>query len=834
MWTASHRSSKGVEVGPTGRTKMRSLTDHSARALLMAPPTRRVLQAGDTYKYQEVDGFLRLPSSRSRRIDEESYRSITASRNEAPSDFDTESNASEPASSGESSSDEFTLTAYQEKLKTLERKLDIEPAAIENWLNLLSHILSTIPLTSKNALGARSEMTISIILRAFAADPRNEASKMLRIRYLKAGEEVWHEKKVREEWEEALKIGGVEIWMEWMEWRIRTAGNGVDGVVEDAVRMLGVLGHHEQDELAKVRVFWRTAVVLQHAGFVERAMAMFQAQAELLFEIPQAVYGLPHVTQLQHLESFWESELPRIGEFGSRGWAAWASNRGQDEPTASVTKLDAESIVELDPYRQWAAEELRMDKISFLPSRSTDDMDDPYSTILFSDIRPLLISLTSASAKNAFRIAWLSLAGLHIPGFSLTTSASSEINWDDRWNLSHLTQRSYLNALFPSSLAQNYLRSESAAGVIIGREKEYASRVSEKGKTNDVIMWRNQDVEDLDHSFIRRLFADLRLGADDTDWDILMLAFEASLNVKTALKQSRALLSQNESFTHWAAHAQLEVIRGRVNDARKIYETVLTASTLASNIQGTSHLWWNWAQMEWLNGDSVRALQVVLRSAGVEGQGGVAVLRCKHGLKDAIKGEKDWKGREGWIKLHALLEILTGTDVSSALRVYDDNGERMEGPCRESLMVACLLTVYQYRVLLKNPMPPAILRDRVEKAMEEYPSNSIILGLFLEGERGRGVWGRVREMLGENGGKAKDLARRVEEVWVAGWERGRWIGEVERTRSGLAGAVDSERTRGSHVLWRIYIEFEIRADELQRAKKLLFRAIGECPLVKGK
>jgi len=41
------------------------------------------------------------------------------------------------------------------------------------------------------------------------------------------------------------------------------------------------------------------------------------------------------------------------------------------------------------------------------------------------------------------------------------------------------------------------------------------------------------------------------------------------------------------------------------------------------------------------------------------------------------------------------------------------------------------------------------------------------------------------------------------------------------------------RTRGSFVIWRIYIEFEIRVKELQRAKKLLFRAIGECPLVKG-
>lgn len=41
------------------------------------------------------------------------------------------------------------------------------------------------------------------------------------------------------------------------------------------------------------------------------------------------------------------------------------------------------------------------------------------------------------------------------------------------------------------------------------------------------------------------------------------------------------------------------------------------------------------------------------------------------------------------------------------------------------------------------------------------------------------------------------------------------------------------RTRGSAILWKLYLEFEIRAGSFSRAKKLLFRAIGECPLVKG-
>lgn len=105
--------------------------------------------------------------------------------------------------------------------------------------------------------------------------------------------------------------------------------------------------------------------------------------------------------------------------------------------------------------------------------------------------------------------------------------------------------------------------------------------------------------------------------------------------------------------------------------------------------------------------------------------------------------------------------------------------------------------IYHHGVTLRNPTPPALLRERVEKAVDAYPSNTVILGMFLEAEKGRGVWGGVRALLGETTadgiGKDKDVPRRVAEVWVAGWEKGRWEAEKERTRSGLVAAVDNER-----------------------------------------
>lgn len=207
--------------------------------------------------------------------------------------------------------------------------------------------------------------------------------------------------------------------------------------------------------------------------------------------------------------------------------------------------------------------------------------------------------------------------------------------------------------------------------------------------------------------------------------------------------------------------------------------------------------------MEWSTGNPDAAQSIIRRSAGAEGSGGIATLRAKRSLEDAIQETpvSRWSEREAWIKLRALLELLTSS-AEAALAYLDPQLKALqEGSVEyERLSVALLSILYTHAVVLINPTPPAMLRDRAAKALEAYPNNTILLGFFLEGEKGQGVWGRVRAMLGGGGsegrgqvGREKDVARRVAEVWVAGWEKSRWEAEKERTRSGLAAAVEDER-----------------------------------------
>lgn len=201
--------------------------------------------------------------------------------------------------------------------------------------------------------------------------------------------------------------------------------------------------------------------------------------------------------------------------------------------------------------------------------------------------------------------------------------------------------------------------------------------------------------------------------------------------------------------------------------------------------------------MEWLSGNQNAALRVLQCSANIEGTGGMMILRVKRGLDDTISyADKQWKDREAWIKLRALLELLTSSSQDAALATFDSQPVVSLGP-RESMMVASLMLLYNYAVILRGPTAPAVLRDRLQVAIDTYPSNSLVLSMFLEAEKGYGIWGRVRAQLGQStidGGVAeKTVSRRIAEVWVAGWETGRWHSEMERTRSGLAAAAESER-----------------------------------------
>jgi len=264
------------------------------------------------------------------------------------------------------------------------------------------------------------------------------------------------------------------------------------------------------------------------------------------FKTPASLASKPFEDRLNSLEEFWDSEHLRLGEVDAAGWDHWYSSAQQTPPPPSRLAPTV-SIPDLDAYRQWAREEVEFGRQSLLPTRSDSDSADPYSTILFTDIRPLLFPIETAQEKHEFRLAWLHFLGLQLPGFAFT--ASQEVDWDDRWNLDFVGQPSFLNLFFPKDANPKPSLPDSVAGALVGKEQTYSvpfPPVKSWGKdVRDALdltyttvsksrsLWDAAQLQGVDQSIVRTVFRQLRFGADDIEWDSLALVFEATLNIKT-------------------------------------------------------------------------------------------------------------------------------------------------------------------------------------------------------------------------------------------------------------------------------------------------------------
>lgn len=151
-------------------------------------------------------------------------------------------------------------------IKELEEKLRGDPSSVQSWLGLLSHSISVVPLETRNSARARAEIAESILSRAVSAHPSSAASIILRLKYLRAGEEVWDQKKLQREWDKALALQSTEVWMAWLDWKLSRSRDGLDGILEDVAHALEQLLH---TEIGGLRVQWRAAVILQQAGMYQ-------------------------------------------------------------------------------------------------------------------------------------------------------------------------------------------------------------------------------------------------------------------------------------------------------------------------------------------------------------------------------------------------------------------------------------------------------------------------------------------------------------------------------------------------------------------------------------
>ena len=110
--------------------------------------------------------------------------------------------------------------------------------------------------------------------------------------------------------------------------------------------------------------------------------------------------------------------MPRIGEAGSQGWSAWDQRQTyQGEGTNETLSPTTGDPSDKDPYERWYRDEMATERQHARPARAldlADDDEDPYRTILFSDIEAFLFVIQEPDVKLQFAYAALNLFGLSI------------------------------------------------------------------------------------------------------------------------------------------------------------------------------------------------------------------------------------------------------------------------------------------------------------------------------------------------------------------------------------------------------------------------------------
>ncbi|KAL8864230.1 MAG: hypothetical protein Q9174_007427, partial [Haloplaca sp. 1 TL-2023] len=184
--------------------------------------------------------------------------------------------------------------------------------------------------------------------------------------------------------------------------------------------------------VVQVYLVLRLSLLLRQGGFSEVGLAIWQALLEFEYNRPSHLSRTKHDGRGQSrysesvldFETFWDSEVPRVGEPNARGWS---DSRDDDIDLPQPHADDgACSQAKRNPINAWADAESKAQSSSIIPGRTLDEAsDDPYRVVLFSDIKSVLIE---SSATSESHVVSAFLCFCQLPSFS-NAAPNQTNNW---------------------------------------------------------------------------------------------------------------------------------------------------------------------------------------------------------------------------------------------------------------------------------------------------------------------------------------------------------------------------------------------------------------------
>lgn len=328
----------------------------------------------------------------------------------------------------------------------------------------------------KKLKAAITERKISIYEKALGIFPY---SIDLIIGHMELVEGIWDTEKLVEKWKDIVFYNSNQslLWIKYIEFCLSRfsyfQSNSVIAIFTKSISTLTgiaerrLLSHYpEVDAERKIlAIYVFLCYFLREAGYIERAIATFQALIEFSLLCPIDEYPAdgfyPRIARRKGLESFWETDEPRFGEEGAVGWTGW-EHKDEVEPTPlglfpsdKYDKLLKESPKEKEGgteeeeeedidikfvsgqplNKAWLKIESYRDEENSLPgrlsapvnSKMNSDSEDPEHITLFDDLIQIMFMMPDPELHYLLLLEFVRFLGVPCSGQSIMQATFPDV-----------------------------------------------------------------------------------------------------------------------------------------------------------------------------------------------------------------------------------------------------------------------------------------------------------------------------------------------------------------------------------------------------------------------
>ncbi|CAN8097204.1 unnamed protein product [Discula destructiva] len=596
-------------------------------------------------------------------------------------------------------------------------------------------------------------------------------------------------------------------------------------------------------------VFLRLTCFIRDAGYSELSIAAWQALLELTFARPMDEPEQTHAEAMSSFRDFWESEVPRIGEEGAKGWRHFIEAAEMaDLPDAKTEAAPAVPHTK-DVYKAWAAVETQRSRNASLPARTLDEGTeaDPFRVVMFADLEPLLFHLPSAvhsMPKVQAAIVHSFLLFCQLPAPRMDTC--------DLIKAATFGPFVYRES---ARLAQTQVGQRGDAGDGTRQPPRFSDLGHHFAISADVAFstssWFQLLHQEPCPEFDMALAATSQLATLFGYSHIAeySLGMSWSKNPSSIKKAAKALLKKWPFDTQlYHAYAVAEWRNGNIDVARH----VLTSAT-GQELDDKARLWASWAWLEMEGGNVKAALSRCIAAVGTTSAGteaniaSVGILKARQMIssrREFLLSTGDIHQAAVFAELSAILEYLAPAasvadvtarrgDIQAAMdsiHTFTDEAVSRGHTGSSSLQLVLQFAAHLlYLHAKRGPFRPNYIREQFHKFVTLFPSNTIFLTLFAWADTSLLLNDPVRTVL-----RTHVLAKQndclTSRLFALQHEM-HSLGSAHSVRTAFERALDSDVCRGNAGLWLSYVRFcEMKRKELRgKAKDVYYRALSACP-----